>query len=56
MVNAAELASGRNHSRHFRDYVNQGGLDVLLKRYGLEEEKKDYLLRGLVTMATAVSV
>ena len=52
LVNAVELAAGRNH---FRDYVNQGGLDALLNRYGLEE-KKAYLLRGLVTMPTASNV
>jgi hypothetical protein len=45
LVNAAELASGRDHFRHFGDCVNQGGLDLLLKRYGLEEKKKVHLLR-----------
>jgi hypothetical protein len=45
LVNAEELPSGRNHFRHFGDRVSQGGLDLLLKRYGLEEEKKVHLLR-----------
>ncbi len=32
-----ELVSGREHNRCFKDYIQQGGLDELLKKHGLQE-------------------
>ena len=38
-----EYVSGRDHWRRFRDYIEQGGLDGVLKKHHLHEEKRDEL-------------
>jgi len=35
-----ELIAGREHNRYFKDYIEQGGLDELLKKNHLHEEKR----------------
>lgn len=38
-----EYLAGRDHWGCFRDYINQGGLDGILERHGLQEAKRDEL-------------
>jgi hypothetical protein len=38
-----ELVAGREHNRCFGDYIQQGGLDGLLKRHELREKKRGQL-------------
>ena len=38
-----ELIAGREHNRYFKDYMEQGGLDELLKKNHLNEEKRGEL-------------
>jgi len=38
-----ELAAGREHNRYFKDYLKQGGLDGLIKKHRLHEEKRGEL-------------
>jgi len=38
-----ELIAGREHNRYFKDYIERGGLDELLKKNHLHEEKRDEL-------------
>ena len=50
LVRALEFIAGRQHRRCFKDYLEQGGLDMILKRYRLTQEKRDYLNDGLITI------
>ena len=43
LIKAIEFIAGRNHFRCFKDYIEQGGLDVILKKNQLTEEKRHYL-------------
>lgn len=38
-----ELVSGKEHNKCFKDYLQQGGLDGLLKRHELRERKRSEL-------------
>ncbi len=49
-VRVAEFMAGREHHRCFRDYLAQGGLEAILKKSQLQEEKRAYLKSGLITM------
>ena len=48
LIKAIEFIAGRNHFRCFKDYIEQGGLDVILKKNQLTEEKRHYLNDGLI--------
>ncbi len=48
LIKAVEFIAGRDHHRHFKDYIEQGGLDVILKKNRLTKEKSDYLNDGLI--------
>jgi len=50
LIKAVEFIAGRDHHRHFKDYIEQGGLDEILKKNHLLEEKRDYLNDGLITI------
>ena len=50
LIRAIEFIAGRNHHRHFKDYIAQGGLDEILKKNQLTEAKRDYLNDGLITI------
>lgn len=50
LVRAVEFIAGRQHYKCFKDYLAQGGLDVLLARNRLTEAKRDYLIGGLITI------
>ena len=55
LVRVLEFFAGRNHHRCFRDYLAQGGLDVLLARNQLAEARRDYLKDGLITIIKTVN-
>ena len=55
LVRVLEFLAGREHHRCFRDYLAQGGLDVLLARNQLAEARRDYLNDGLITIIKAVN-
>jgi len=50
LIKAVEFIAGRDHHRHFRDYIEQGGLDEILRKNHLLEEKRDYLNDRLITI------
>ena len=39
-IQAIEYLAGKNHFKYFKDYIKQGGLDEVLKKNQLVEEKK----------------
>ena len=49
-VKIVEFMAGRAHHRCFRDYLAQGGLDIILRNNQLFEEKRAYLKNGLIAM------
>ena len=55
LVKLIEFFAGREHHRCFRDYLAQGGLEVLLARNQLAEARRDYLNNGLITIIKAVN-
>jgi len=56
LIKAIEFIAGRNHFRNFKDYIEQGGLDELLRKNQLPEEKRDYLKNGLMVIIKARNV
>ncbi len=42
-INIIEFFAGREHNMYFKDYIEQGGLDELLKKNHLHEEKRGEL-------------
>jgi len=56
LVRAVEFIAGREHFRCSRDYFEQGGLDVLLQKNNLHQEKRDYLKYGTVAIIAARNV
>ncbi len=50
LVRAVEFMAGREHFRCSRDFVEQGGLDVILRSNRLHEERRDYLKHGTVAI------
>jgi ubiquinone/menaquinone biosynthesis C-methylase UbiE len=55
VVKVIEFFAGREHHRCFKDYLVQGGLDVLLARNHLVEARRDYLNDGLITIIKAMN-
>ena len=54
-VRSIEFVAGREHHRHFKDYIEQGGLDEILKKNRLTAEKRDFLNNGLITVIKTVN-
>jgi len=50
LVKAAEFMAGSKHYKCFKDYLKQGGLDVILRKNQLTLEKRDYLNNRLITI------
>jgi ubiquinone/menaquinone biosynthesis C-methylase UbiE len=48
LIKAIEFIAG--HFRYLQDYIEQGGLDEILKKNQLPEEKRDCFKNGLVTI------
>jgi len=55
LVKLIEFFAGGKHHRCFKDYLAQGGLDVLLARNHLAEVKRGYLNDGLITIIKAMN-
>ena len=51
-----ESIAGSDHFRHFRDYINQGGLDTLLKKNQLQSQKTGPFMKGLLTIVKTRNV
>jgi ubiquinone/menaquinone biosynthesis C-methylase UbiE len=49
-IRSIEFVAGREHHRYFKDYIEQGGLDEILKKNRLTAEKRDFLNNGLITI------
>jgi ubiquinone/menaquinone biosynthesis C-methylase UbiE len=49
-VRAVEQIAGEEHFRCFRDFMANGGLDSLLRKHQLHEEKRDYAKRMPVAL------
>jgi len=49
-IRSIEFMAGREHHRYFKDYLEQGGLDEILKKNRLTAEKRDFLNNGLITI------
>ena len=56
LVRAIEFFAGRNHHRCFKDYLVQGGLEVLLARNRLTGAKRNYPNDGLITIIKSVNL
>jgi ubiquinone/menaquinone biosynthesis C-methylase UbiE len=52
-VRVIECIAGGSHSRGFRDYMSNGGLEKLLKEHLLRKEKTGYFKRGIVSIVKA---
>ena len=50
LIEFIEFIAGREHFRYFKDYIEQGGLDELLKENHLHEKKEGYLKDGTVAI------
>ena len=50
LIKAMEFIAGRDHHRHFKDYIEQDGLDEILRKNGLSEEKRECLNGRLITI------
>jgi ubiquinone/menaquinone biosynthesis C-methylase UbiE len=55
VIRIVEFFAGWNHFQCSRDYIRRGGLDVLLKRHGLREDKRDYLKHGTMAIIKATT-
>lgn len=53
LIKAIEFIAGREHYRNFNDYIEQGGLNEILKKNQLAEEKRDCLNDGLIMIVKA---
>ncbi|OIO46700.1 MAG: hypothetical protein AUJ31_01055 [Parcubacteria group bacterium CG1_02_39_15] len=53
LIKGVEYFAGRRHYKNFKDYLQQGGLPVLLKKNGLKEVKK--VENGLFTIIIDVN-
>ena len=49
IAKVVEFSVGGSHYRGFREYLESGGLEAILKVYGLREVNRAYPLSGLVT-------
>jgi ubiquinone/menaquinone biosynthesis C-methylase UbiE len=51
LMRVMEFLIGGSHYRGFKDYLRNGGLDGILKKHGLREERRIYLKGGLIAAA-----
>lgn len=56
LVKAIEYFAGRDHYECFKEYLEQGGLDAILNRNQLQEEKRDYTENGIIVIIKTRSV
>ena len=53
LAKAIEFMAGWEHHRYFKDYIEQGGLEEMLRENQLPEEKRGYLKSGLMVIIKA---
>jgi ubiquinone/menaquinone biosynthesis C-methylase UbiE len=53
LINSLEKFAGRKNFNNFKDYLSEGGLNSMFKKYGPKEEKMAFLKRGLFTIIQA---
>jgi len=53
LIQSVEFLAGRKNFHNFKDYCDQGGLPFILKKNEQEEEKIEYLGKGLITAVKA---
>jgi len=53
LAKAIEFLAGNTHYRCFRDYIEQSGLEGILKNHKLAAEKRDLLKNGIVAIIKA---
>ncbi len=51
-----EFIAGGSHYQNFKDYMNNGGLDTILKNHHLVKKRVDYLKNGLVIIIKAKTI
>ena len=52
LIKTIEFLAGRQHYKYFRDYVDQGGLDEILKKNQLVEDKRGFPNRIITVIRT----
>ena len=52
LVKTIEFLAGRQHYKYFRDYVEQGGLDEILQKNQLAEDKRGFPNRLITVIRT----
>jgi ubiquinone/menaquinone biosynthesis C-methylase UbiE len=50
LIKIVEYFNGKYHFRYFKDYIKQGGLDKLLEKNKLREEKRSFLKYNNIVM------
>ena len=50
LAKVIEFMAGRRHHSRFRDFIEEGGLDRILKQNQLPEENRGYLKAGIITI------
>ncbi len=53
VIRSMEYFAGRDHFNCFKDYIKQGGLDKLLNKNQLREEKRTFFKNGNIVMIKA---
>jgi len=51
-----EYLNGKDHFRYFKDYINQGGLDKLLEKNKLQEEKRSFFRHNNIVMIKTTKI
>jgi ubiquinone/menaquinone biosynthesis C-methylase UbiE len=52
-IRCIEYLAGKEHFKYFKDYIKQGGLDNLLNKNQLNEEKRGFFKNGNILMIKA---
>ncbi len=53
LIKVIEHLAGGTHHQYFQDYLLQDGLSILLEKNNLQEEKREYLKGGIITIIKA---
>jgi predicted N-acyltransferase len=50
LIKIIEYLVGNENFRNFKDFITQGGLETILSRNNIQEERKDYIKHGTITI------
>jgi len=53
LYSTIEYFAGGDHYQGFKDFISSGGIDNVVKAFGLTEDKRAYLKGGLLVIVTA---